>query len=626
MRRALILSFLPVLGSLATTGRAQSILPYLPEGTVLVVSAPDLDKSISEFSQMPLAKMWREKEVQDFVQDAKDTVMQQYQKAMEQGKAMHQAGQLPVDPELITQLRIKGITGAITKLSIGAGDFGPMPEMGFVLQVDFGDTSKQWFELLHMGLGMLGQTGEMDREDLKIGDAEFLVMKPKNGPPGFTMGLNVAMVGNSLIVGTLRDDVRTTVENMQKGTAVLGATERYKANAKHLQVEGAATEMFLRLDPILDFAVQAADLASKQAPRMQWLDAEGLGRAIDALGLRAIRSVGETSRYVDGKAVMTGYRVEPAPDRKGLLAGANKNLDMAFLKWVPKDAVSFSAATLEPMSIYDALVGALNAYDPKIGEMAMGHLAEMEKKVGFSVRDDLFGAVGDSMVSWSKPMASFATPPEVAILIKVNDPDKIVKVLKSLSSMSDGKVELDEADKRGVKTYQFRVNFDPMRGMGGMNPLDVINPTFAFKDGYLVAGFSPSDIRQVFKRMERTEDDPKTDIRGNKEFAAYLTTLPKDVQSVSFTDWKAQFESFYTIAGSLLAFVPQSEDIPFDMSMLPDASTLTKHMFGSISYSIADGNGVLSTTVSPFGPEVALLFVAGIGAGAAVAGFMANVR
>ena len=188
--------------------------------------------------------------------------------------------------------------------------------------------------------------------------------------------------------------------------------------------------------------------------------------------------------------------------------------------------------------------------------------------------------------------------------------------------MSDGQVELEEAEKRGVKTYQIRLNID-MQGMP-MNPLESINPSFAFNKGYMVASFSASDIRRAFQRMDRTEDDPKTDIRGNKEFAAYAEKLPEGVQSISFTDWKTQFESGYQTVSSLVAFLPPSEDIPFDWQMLPDSSTLTKHLYGSLSYLKADANGYLSTTTGPFGPEVMMLLGAMVAAGVAVGATMRN--
>ena len=616
------LMLLPILGAFAAVGVAQqpSMLPYLPADTVMAMSMPDLDASMAEFGAMPLAKMWHEQEVQNFVQDAREMVAQQIQKAMDQAKEMHKQGQMPIDPSGLMALRVKGASFALTRMSMAIGDAGPMPTIGLMLQLEFGDTAQQWFSLMEMGMGMLSQTGEMERSESLAGETKILTFKPKIAPPGMTMALNVAMVKNGVILGTLLGDVKSTVENMQKGTQVLAATDRYKNGSKHITTDGTEVEMFMRLDPMLDFAMQALEIAVEMNPDMAEVDVEGIGRALDALGVRALKSVSSSSSYQNGRAVSTTYMAVPAPERKGIFAGGDKTVDMGFLKWVPKDAVSFSAMTIEPMSVYEGIVGAMRAYDPKFAEEAMAHLAAMEKQIGFNLRDDLFGAVGDSMITWSLPLAGITAPPEMAFLIKVNDEQKIVKVLKSLSAMSDGQVELEEAEKRGVKTYQIRLNID-MQGMP-MNPLESINPSFAFNKGYMVASFSASDIRRAFQRMDRTEDDPKTDIRGNKEFAAYAEKLPEGVQSISFTDWKTQFESGYQTVSSLVAFLPPSEDIPFDWQMLPDSSTLTKHLYGSLSYLKADANGYLSTTTGPFGPEVMMLLGAMVAAGVAVGTLM----
>ena len=599
------------------------LLPFLPEDTLVAISVPDLEATTGEFSEMPLAKIWHEEEVQNFLSDAMDMVHEQIEEAMAQADEMHAQGMLPIDPEKLMGLRINGGTFAVTKLGIEVGDFGPMPSFGLMLHLDLGDTAQQWNGLLRMGLDMLTQEAadQVTREEQEVGSYKIITMKPTMAPPGLDMCLNIAMVDDGILIGTLTDQVKATVQAMSEGRHVLAATERYKTNCKRLPTAGAEVEMFMRIDEMLDFSVDALGIAAQMEREFAWLDADGLGRAVDALGLKSIKSIGATSSYKGGKAVTTSYAVAPAPDRKGLLAGANKNLDLSFLQWVPKDAVSFSAMTMEPMSIYDSITAAMRAYDPQFAEMALAQLGGIEKQMGFTVRDDLFGALGDTMISWSMPIATMMSAPELAILLKVNDPDKIVKVLRSLTEMSDGFVELEDSERRGITTYQFRVNFDP--GMGGMNPFDMFNPSFSFKDGYMVAGFSPSDIRRVFKRMDRKDDaDPKRDIRGNKEFAIYSGQYPANIQSLGFTDWKANFESIYQMVASVLAFLPMDEDIPIDMSMLPDASTMTQHLFGSIYYTEVDGAGMSSTAVSPFGPELGLVAAAVIGA---VAGFAVAV-
>jgi len=340
---------------------------------------------------------------------------------------------------------------------------------------------------------------------------------------------------------------------------------------------------------------------------------------VTALGLRDLGSLSWNDTYVDGKSVARAFWA-PGKAAEGT-AAAPKTLDTAFLKWVPKDAVSFSASTLNVMPAYDFLVKGLNAYDPEFAKMALGQLAEMEKQLGFNIRDDLFGSIGDHMISWSMPMGTINATPELALLLAVKDEQKIVNVLKNLTKLSNGMVDLEEGEKRGLKVYQFRINGDPTHGMGGMNLLEAFQPTFAFKSGYLVGGLSPGDVKRVFQRMDR-EDDPKGDIRSNKEYAAVAAQLPAGVGSVSFTDWKQYFESGYQMATGLLAFVPMGDDVPIDTSLLPDAATLTKHLFGSLSWSKTDAQGTETVSTGPFGAETLLMLgvlaVGGVGAAVAL--------
>jgi hypothetical protein len=616
------LSKLPVLASLVLFGApvlAQgSILPYLPKDTMMAVSAPDLGTSLAEFQKMPLAKMWAEQEVQNFVADVREMVSKQIEQGLAQAKEMHAQGALPVDPEQLMKLRIQGGTFAITQMAMGMGDMGPMPKFGFVLHLDFGATAPQWNALIEMGLGMLEQQAkdEMTKTDKAIGDVHLLTFRPNDAPQGLEMGLNVALVPGGVLLGTLAEDLEGVLKNMQGKTPVLGASDAYRATAKHLNTDGAEVESFIRLDPIADFIVSTLRLGTQMSAEMSMVDVDGIERAMAAMGCRNLVAMGATANYVDGKSV---GRTFAARAKKGTEAPA-KNVDMSFLKWVPSDAVSFGAGTLDIASIYDTLLAGLKAYDENLAKTALEHLAAIETEVGFKVREDFFGSFGDHYVTWSMPMGAITSAPEMAFLLKITDEQKLVTVLKNLAKLSNGMVEIEEGEKRGLKAYQLRVNFDPTEGMG-MNPFDVLTPTFAFKNGYMVLGFSASDVKRVFARMDR-EDDPKGDIRSNKEFAAVAGQLPAAMTSVSFTDWKAQFESFYQIATGLLAFVPMGEDIPIDMALLPDSGTLTKHLFGSVSYGTTTEDGAVTVTVSPFGPETMLLIGALAAGAAATVGYL----
>jgi hypothetical protein len=627
----LVLAVAPVAAQ--TTAAPGSILSYLPKDTIFAVEVPDIAGTIADFQKMPLAKIWREEEVQQFVQDLVNMAKGQFDRYLAQARKMHEQGAFPVDPDKLLKLRVASATFACTKLDVVGGkpraakgdtdvekkgqtETGgqPQPEIGLILHLDFGDTAKDWFSLVQMGLGLLEQEAgaKMTKSEAKVGAASLITLSP-NRANASPMSLNVAMIGNAIVIGTLESEMRSVLENMQKGTPVLGAADALKQSTGKLDLPGSEMRVYVRTDPLFDFAVKAFGVAAQMQPGFP-IDPEGVARAIDALGLRSLKSMGFASAYQGGVCVSKSYVAAPAPERKGIMAGANRTLDLGFLKWVPKDAVSFSAACIDPLSVYDGLVGALKAYDPKVAEHALGQLAAMEKQVGFTLRDDLFGSMGDTFIYWSMPLGTITSPPEMAFLLKVKDQDRIIKVFKSLTALSNGMVEIEEGEKRGIKVHSLRVNIDPAGGMG-INPFDLITPTMSFQGGYLIAGFSAGDVKRVVDRMGRA-DDAKGDIRSNKEFEPYLAKLPKDLLSLSFSDWKAQFEGIYQMVTSVLSMIPSSENIPIDMSLLPDSNTITKHLFGAVAYSQADAMGYSSTSISPFGPEVMLLLGGAIGAAA----------
>jgi hypothetical protein len=281
---------------------------------------------------------------------------------------------------------------------------------------------------------------------------------------------------------------------------------------------------------------------------------------------------------------------------------------------VPKDAVSFSASRFDVSSVYATIEDGLEAYDPEIAQLVLQFVAAFEEELGVSIKNDLFGALGDEIVTWSMPMAAFGTAPELAVLVKVRDQEKLLATVQKLSKLSRGAVEIDEVNRRGITVYQVRLDLDTGGGMG-FNPMDMFVPTFGFKDGYMVVGFSTGDVKSVFGRMDR-EDDPSGDIRSNPEFQPYFAEIPKQgITSLAFTDWKAQFEGFYQLATSVLALIPLDDEIPVNFALLPDSMTLTQHLYGSVTWGSTDDSGMRSTTISPFGPEIAAILGVMVGAG-----------
>ncbi len=589
----------------------------LPADTVLYVSTPDLRSSLREMQALPLLRMWRETEVQDFLAGLLKKAGQARDEVLAQARGAHERGELPVNPDELMKMRLDGAALALTGIKLLAGGKDVEPQLGLVLCLDCGDSASIWRNVVTAGLDWLQQqAGEaVRRETTAVGDTELLSLIP-DAP----IALNVAFVGNSVILGTLREEMKHILERMQSGDASLTSSPTFANTFARLDRKGAELEVFFQPGPLLDFGMDALRLASEhEADFPSALDVDGIGRVIDALGLRSIQAIGATSAYEigpsgeAGRSVSKVFALSPASKRKGLFASGNNTLDRSFLKWVPKDVASFTASTFDMVALYDGLVDALKAYNEELAAEWMGKLSTYEQQFGVSIKDDLFGAIGDEVIMWSMPVAAIGSPPEMTVLLKVRDQERLLKALQKIAELSHGAFGIDQTERRGMVVHQVHINIDPTGGRMAMNPFDMISPTFAFKNGYLVAGFSTGDVRRAFKRMER-EDDPSGDIRSNPELKQHLEQLPERVSAMSFSDWKANFEGMYQVITGLAAFIPVDEDVPVDLSLLPEAATLTKHLFCSFSWTTSDEHGWQSTAIGPWGPETVVPLVMGVAA------------
>ena len=595
----------------------------LPDNTIIYVGAPDLDTSLAEMENMPLMRMWNEAEVQDFLADAMQMAEEKWEEALAEARQAHEAGELPFDPDELMQLRVHGMALALTSLDLRTTDNDAYPHVGFVAQLDFGNSAAAWKNVIEFALKMLEEEagGELTRDDTTIGDQQLITLVP----PETEMSLNISFVGTGMVFGTDRGEVTKVIENLVSGAKELSASASFKSTFEQLDGHGAELECFVQPGPALDFLFNALDTVKAMEPDFpEQVDVDGIRRAFDALGVNSLKTIGSTSSYKNrgddksSMAVSKTFCWAPAADRKGMFAASDTQLDMGFLRWVPKDVATFTALSFDLNAAWEGLVGAVQAYDEEQSKQWLGMLSAYEEQFGVSVQEDLVGSIGNELIWWTMPGGMMMTAPEVGILLEVKDPERLVTTLETLFQLSNGMFELDQSKRRGLDLYSIQINYDPTGGGMGMNPFDMFAPRFSFKDGYLVAAFSTGDVKRAFKRMDR-EDDPSGDIRSSTEFVGYLDQLPKSgVAALSFQDWKTGFESMYQVVTSMTAFIPMNDDIPVDLSLLPDVSTLTQHLFGSVSWTTIDGNGFHGYSQSPWGPEAMALVAGAAGLGTAV--------
>ncbi|MEZ5989474.1 MAG: hypothetical protein R3F30_10180 [Planctomycetota bacterium] len=598
------------LATLATPVQAQDFKRSLPPGTLLYVGAPDLDSAMESFKTSAMYKIWQEEEVQEFLEGGMQKLAQLYEGGLAQAKQMHQAGMLPVDPDEILKIRLKGLHMAVTGVNM-QGEAGP--EVGMVLALDFGDTAKTVKSLLSVLVNMArAQAGGPEISAEKVGEVELWRITGPGAPPD--MGLHWAIVGNRLLLGTSQNGMKELIASEVKGGREqnLSNEEVYRSVAAKTRPGQNGIECYFRVDQIFELAIQGVAMAQAMGAPLP-VDLEGVRRALDASGLAGLQAMGCSSAHEDGKGV-DRYFAKLKGEPKGLMAMGGGKIDLELLKLVPKEAVQFTLGTFNPTALYDGILGAVRAYDEKVGELADTQIKGLSEQLGIDFRGDLFANLGGTTLYYQMPVAGMELP-EMGIFTQVKDPAKALLAMQTICQLTEGAAEIREKKLEGGTLYSLDLNLND----GGMGMLQ-FEPTFTFKDGWMIAGLNQGDVMSALKMMSGEGGE---DIRKNKAFAPYLEQIPQGVASVTFTDQVASFESLYGMLSSVVGFIPMPPDVPIDLGLLPSTECITKHLFGSMSYGIKMGDGFYGKAVGPMGPE--LWLAVGV-AGAALVPAMLAMR
>lgn len=594
----------------------------LPEHTLFYLAAPNLDAWWTGFKTSPVYKIWVEEEVQEFLAD----LMVQAEKYKEQylgmAKAMHQQGRIPIDPEKLLQIRVKGVSLAITDLVIPGGQQPPM--VSAVGCIDFGVSAS----IVREALGVLTQIGmqqagdKVQLETRDIAGSSFHILP---GPPEArqmlpTLGLAWGFVGSRLLFGTDTQRIAQIAAGMSGKKPEKGLPDNglYRRIAHRISAGRSDMEVYLRPDAFLDAMVGALRFGAQKDPQMsEKLDVDGIARVVDALGLTGMKGLGFSSGYQDGKGFFKAFMACPEDERKGLTTlVADRPVDKEHLGWIPKDVGSFTVFNLGNLEgLYSTVMEALSAYDEGVGQLAHGKLKEFEQQHEMNIKKDIFGAFGPEIITYSMPVTGLMATPEMVIMAECKNTDRTLEVLKQLCELSGGVVSINESNTEEGKYYTIDIVLDDM-GMG-MDPTGMLDPTFAFKNGFFVFGMSRSDVKGALKRF----DGKGEDVRSNPAFKEYLGRIPEKIESLSFTDVASTVDGVYGTLSGVLGMVPIPPDVPVDLGLLPSVDTLTKHLFGSVSWSTRHQDGFASENVGPFGPEMVVALGGAVAVGAVALGW-----
>lgn len=633
LRGATLAATLAAAACVPSVNAQDSLKASLPSDTLVYVSAPDFQRWWNGFQKSAVYKIWLEEEVQEFLADLIDEVKRQYAGAMQQAKAMHDQGMLPIDPAKIEKIRVNGFTFAITGLRMPGGE--QPAQASFAMSVDFGETSSIVAEVLDTLMPMALAQAPEGAVQTSTEEVEGVTLKTLKSPmlsmmmP--TLGLMYGFVDGRMVLGTDVKVMRSFVAGL-KGKPLessLATNEAYRYCSQRVDAGAGEFEIYMRPKALIDIGMTALRFASMQEPEIaENVDIDGVARAIDVLGLNGLKAVAFSSGYDGGKGVTKSFAHIPTDERKGLFAlSSGKPVDMERLAWIPKSVGSFSIATMGNLEgLYTTVMDAVKAYDPGVAEMVTAEVARMEEGLGFNIQKDAFGAFSDEVITYSMPISGVMATPEMVFMMGCKNNAKTLDVLKKLCKLSDGIVSISEV-AGDESLFSVDLTLDDLGG--GMDPTGMLDPTIGFKNGYFVFALSRTDVKGAMSRLSGAAEN-EGDVRSNAAFKPYISMIPQGVDSIAFSDVAGTIDGIYGGLSGIVGILPIPPEVPIDVGLLPSTETITKHLFGSVSWGRSIDKGWISENVGPFGPEIfmglAVGVVGGVGAASVMTARQASVR
>lgn len=595
LRSLLTLALLP---GAAVAQQDGSLAESLPANTLLYFEIPDIPALRDGFATSAAGRIWNDEEMQGFVGGMVTEAMGQWDQSM---SMMAEQG-MPV--QFMSW-------DAMQKLEIGfsiAGDGLPAaPSLMIAAQITFADgLSEQAFGLVS---AMMSGGGNAEISQSETGS----IMRIAPGHEG-EPALSLEQKGNTL---------RFTATNMKVDGATLAADPAFQRGRAQVLKPGMACFGFY--NPRVGVEMQRSFLSfgsggsqfDSMAEAMATFAESAVGNAQAVsfgAGWKDGDSVGSTFVDFGGKPAGWAYAADAA--------------DRGMVEFVPGDATNFSIASMggtegvtEFFSSFDAVLS-----DEQMAQnVAIWAEAEPISHSWFvgenrPLLDAALKGFGKRVLSYSSPTRGSRT------LIELSDPAAVqaaaTPLVKTIAQLLDSVEEMPVAlrakrespranPQQTVPVYYLRLKPEALPPEFAQVSMFIgnIEPAFAVSpDGWLVLSMNRADVRSVVRSGLQKE---ARNIGQNEEAADFLKRAPQSAVTLAWSDPRPGVTAtmgMVQAASGLLGMQMDPSQMPVDLTKMPSANAINRHLRPSESYAWMDEQGMKSWSSGSFGMADFLAF------------------
>jgi len=579
----------------------------LPDDTIAFVSVRDLPTLQSRFKKHSAYDLWKEPSVQQFFERAIQRLKE------EVAKVEGDAG--------VKLSEVWSLFHGQIALAVSVGENVADPEV--ILLVDVGtegERAMQWVDALNDAAIKKGKSPRRTAVEEEYEGVRLIHMhKAPSAEAGAAAAgdpvVSYGVAGEVFIVGRPVAGLKRTISFLKTPPpAALAGASAYTSTLNKIS-DNSEVIVFANLARILSLVKQKA----QNSPVPQILGALGLDGLVSfGVGIELGEEFATSRVFLQNTGTPQGILKLLMPAPGPLHTGAE----------VPADAAGFVSFRFEPATIWDELEKGLAVAAPQVLAMINMKMNTLAEQLGesFNLRDDILGVFGPRVTVYTrfekpyelKTPGQFAigigisgqSAQQAVILMDITSQSAFEQVLNKLRKLAPQVFAMLQArEYMGHKVYAMTVptppNLPPDAGM----PPEMPKPAFAVTENQVI--FS-NHVAALEAHLRRIGQDALA-LAARPEFQAGLSRLPADNRvMISFQDPTYQAEYLLTVLKDK-SFSRELDKLKadpdkaavldlFDLSLLPDAADVTKHLVPTTSCAIVDSDGLLIVSQSPLQP------------------------
>jgi tetratricopeptide (TPR) repeat protein len=308
----------------------------------------------------------------------------------------------------------------------------------------------------------------------------------------------------------------------------------------------------------------------------------------------APRGAGLTERY---------YLYAPGERRGALRILSLPSGPIRTPRYASEETLLFYAAHIDFRDLYDALTDVFRLEDPSGFREFTEGTSQVAENLGFGIEDFLETLGPEVGIGVSLGQGGVGIP-DILLCLQLRDPEGFSEKARRIVDSIPG------AQRREVRYLERDIVFVDLpaqlrQGGGGLGAIvaSILSPNYCVDGEYLLASPFAESVKNALRRIE----GGKESLLDRPEMAGIRGEKAEELGAFFFLDLKRGFEyAYYNVLRPLAATSAARESFPLDLSAIPSADSVSKHLSPMTGFLRTEKDGILLESTSPFGSGVLL--------------------